>query len=123
MDVCCARPRFAIPEILHGGLLVSDNWPCSMTVWVFSSRQPFARASRTRRPPGTGKAITGGQLAAKLNVARSTIYKWYRLRLIDDVGTDTTRRHLYDPDQPRPTPAQITAARARARARTATTRP
>jgi DNA invertase Pin-like site-specific DNA recombinase/DNA-binding transcriptional MerR regulator len=83
------------------------------------SRPSPAEITATRRPPGTLKAITGGQLAAKLNVTRSTIYKWYRLGLIDDVGTDTTSRHLYDPDQPRPTPYQITAARARAR--TATT--
>ena len=48
-------------------------------------------------------------------MTRSTIYKWYRLGLIDDVGTDTTGRHLYDPDQKRPTPSQIKAARARAR--------
>ena len=61
------------------------------------------------------KAITGGQLATKLAVTRSAIYHWWRLGLIDDVGTDTTGRHLYDPDQKRPTPSQIKAARARAR--------
>jgi hypothetical protein len=83
------------------------------------SRPSPAEITATRRPPGAGKAITGGQLAAKLAVTRSTIYKWYRLGLIDDVGTDTTGRHLYDPEQKRPTPSQITAARARAR--TATT--
>jgi DNA-binding transcriptional MerR regulator len=68
-----------------------------------------------RRPPGTMKAITGGQLATKLAVTRSAIYHWWRLGLIDDVGTDTTGRHLYDSDQKRPTPSQIKAARARAR--------
>jgi DNA invertase Pin-like site-specific DNA recombinase/DNA-binding transcriptional MerR regulator len=56
--------------------------------------------------------LTGGQLAARLGVARSTIYKWYRLGLIDAVTTDYYGRHLYQPGQQAPSPAQITAARA-----------
>lgn len=72
-----------------------------------------AQIAGARRPIGTLEAITGGQLAKRLAVTRSAIYVWYRLGLIDDLGTDTTGRHLYDRDQARPTRAQITAARAR----------
>ena len=46
-------------------------------------------------------------------MTRSAIYHWYRLGLINDLGTDTTGRHLYHPDQPRPSRAEIAAARAR----------
>jgi DNA invertase Pin-like site-specific DNA recombinase/DNA-binding transcriptional MerR regulator len=74
-----------------------------------------AEITGARRPPGTMNAITGGQLATKLAVTRSAIYHWWRLGLIDDVATDTTGRHLYDPYQKRPTPSQVKAARARAR--------
>jgi DNA invertase Pin-like site-specific DNA recombinase len=59
--------------------------------------------------------LTGGQLAARLGVARSTIYKWYRFGLIDAVTTDNRGRHLYRPAQQAPSPAQITAARTASR--------
>ena len=85
---------------------------------LYRPDQPHASPSEitgARHPPGTMKAITAGQLATKLAVTRSAIYHWWALGLNNDVGTDTTGRHLYDPDQKRPTPFQITAARARAR--------
>ena len=56
--------------------------------------------------------LTGGQLAARLGVTRSTIYKWYRLGLIEALTTDNSGRHLYQPGQQAPTPGQIRAARA-----------
>jgi hypothetical protein len=59
--------------------------------------------------------ITGGQLADLLGVARSTIYKWYRLGLIEAVTVDYRGRHLYRPDQHAPQPADVTAARAASR--------
>ena len=62
--------------------------------------------------------LTGGQLAARLGVARSTIYKWHRLSLIDAVSADYRGRHLYRPGQQAPGPGQITAARAAAATRT-----
>lgn len=62
--------------------------------------------------------ITGGQLADRLGVARSTIYKWYRLDLIQAVTVDHRGRHLYRPDQHAPQPADITAARVTTRNRT-----
>src|ERR1035441_7765958 len=34
------------------------------------------------RPPGTGDAITGGQLAARHGVSRSAVYKWHQRGLI-----------------------------------------
>jgi DNA invertase Pin-like site-specific DNA recombinase/DNA-binding transcriptional MerR regulator len=55
--------------------------------------------------------LTGGQLAARLGVTRSTIYKWYRLGLIQAVTTDNSGRHLYQPGQQAPTPGQVRAAR------------
>ena len=55
---------------------------------------------------------TGGQRAARLGVARSTIYKWYWLGLINAVTTDYRGPHLYRSGQQAPNPAQITAARA-----------
>jgi DNA invertase Pin-like site-specific DNA recombinase/DNA-binding transcriptional MerR regulator len=65
------------------------------------------------RPPAhrNQELLTGGQLAAKLGVARSTIYKWYRLGLIPAVTVDRRGRHLYHPGQQPPPPNQITAAR------------
>jgi predicted site-specific integrase-resolvase len=56
--------------------------------------------------------LTGGQLAARLGVARSTVYKWYRLGLIDAVTVDHRGRHLYRTDQDAPAPDQVTSARA-----------
>jgi DNA-binding transcriptional MerR regulator len=64
------------------------------------------------RPPGTGDAITGGQLAAQHGVSRSAVYKWHQLGLIRSLGTDGTGRNLYRPDQQAPSPEQIRAARA-----------
>ena len=61
--------------------------------------------------------LTGGQLAARLGVARSTIYKWHRLGLIDAVTIDYHGRHLYRPSQQPPAATEITAARAAARPR------
>jgi len=61
--------------------------------------------------------LTGGQLATRLGVVRSTIYKWHRLGLIDAVTTDNRGRHLYRPGQQAPRPWQVTAARAAAAAR------
>ena len=61
--------------------------------------------------------LTGGQLAARLGVVRSTVYKWHRLGLIDAVTTDNRGRHLYRPGQQAPRPWQVTAARAAAAAR------
>ena len=61
--------------------------------------------------------LTGGQLAARLGVVRSTVYKWHRLGLIDAVTTDNCGRHLYRPGQQTPRPWQVTAARAAAAAR------
>jgi DNA-binding transcriptional MerR regulator len=60
--------------------------------------------------------LTGGQLAARLGVVRSTVYKWYQLGLIDAVTTDSTGRHLYRADQQAPRPEQVTTARATAKA-------
>jgi len=77
-------------------------------------RPTHTEVTASQRPPGAANLITGGQLADKLGLARSTIYKWYQLGLINAVTTDTTGRHLYHPDQQPPTPAQITAARAQA---------
>jgi len=59
------------------------------------TRPTPAEVTAANRPPGTGRAITGGQLAVRLSVSRSTIYKWYRLGLIEALGVDTTGRHLY----------------------------
>jgi DNA invertase Pin-like site-specific DNA recombinase/DNA-binding transcriptional MerR regulator len=59
--------------------------------------------------------VTGGKLAERLGVVRSTIYKWYRLGLIDAVTVDYRGRHYYRPGQQAPTPGQIIAARTRAR--------
>ncbi len=64
------------------------------------------------RPPGTGDAITGGQLAARHGVSRSAVYKWHQLGLIHSLGTDGTGRNLYHPGQQAPSPGQIRAARA-----------
>ena len=64
------------------------------------------------RPPGTGDAITGGQLAARHSVSRSAVYKWHQLGLIRSLGTDGTGRNLYRPGQQAPSPEQIRAARA-----------
>ena len=64
------------------------------------------------RPPGTGDAITGGQLAARHGVSRSAVYKWHQLGLIDSLGTDGTGRNLYHPGQQAPSREQIRAARA-----------
>ena len=64
------------------------------------------------RPPGTGDAITGGQLAARHGVSRSAVYKWHQLGLIRSLGTDGTGRNLYHPGQQAPSPGQIHAARA-----------
>jgi DNA-binding transcriptional MerR regulator len=79
-----------------------------------------AQITASQRPPDAANLVTGGQLAGKLGLRRSTIYKWYQLGLIPAVCTDTTGRHLYHADQQPPTPTQITAARAQARAVTAT---
>ena len=62
--------------------------------------------------------LTGGQLATRLGVVRSTVYKWHRLGLIDAVTTDNRGRRLYRPGQQAPRPWQVTAARAAAAART-----
>ena len=64
--------------------------------------------------------ITGGVLADRLGVSRSSIYKWSRLGLVETVTVDYRGRHLYHPDQSAPSPADITAARAADRNRTAT---
>ena len=50
--------------------------------------------------------LTGGQLAARLGVVRSTVYKWYRLGLIDAVTTDSTGRHLCRAGQQAPRPSR-----------------
>ena len=78
------------------------------------TRPGAAQIIASQRPPGTADLITGGQLAARLTLSRSTIYKWYQLGLIHAAGTDKTGRHLYRPDQQPPTPTQIRKARARA---------
>jgi DNA invertase Pin-like site-specific DNA recombinase/DNA-binding transcriptional MerR regulator len=64
------------------------------------------------RPPGTGDAITGGQLAARHGVSRSAVYKWHQRGLIRSLGTDGTGRNLYLPGQQAPSPEQIRTARA-----------
>jgi DNA invertase Pin-like site-specific DNA recombinase/DNA-binding transcriptional MerR regulator len=87
------------------------------------TRPTPAQITAAGRPPHTGPAITGGQLAAQLSVVRSTIYQWHRLGLIDSLGVDTTGRNLYHPDQQAPHPTQITAARAARTAARATTPP
>jgi DNA invertase Pin-like site-specific DNA recombinase/DNA-binding transcriptional MerR regulator len=79
-------------------------------------RPTAAQVRASQRPPEAADLITGGQLADKLGLSRSTIYKWYQLDLIEAFATDTTGRHLYHPNQQPPTPAQITTARAQARA-------
>jgi excisionase family DNA binding protein len=56
--------------------------------------------------------ITGGQLAARLGVARSTIYKWHRRGLINAPATDGSGRRLYRSTQQAPSPGQTAAARA-----------
>ena len=76
-----------------------------------------AQITAAGRPPDTEETITGGQLATRLSVSRSTIYQWYRLGLIDTLGIDTTGRHLYHPDQQAPDPTQIAAARSTAHTR------
>ena len=81
------------------------------------TRPTNAEVTASQRPPGTSELITGGQLAAKLGLSRSAIYKWYQLDLIPAAGTDKTGRHLYQPDQQPPTPDQIRQARAAARER------
>ena len=63
------------------------------------------------RPPGTGDAITGGQLAAQHGVSRSAVYKWHQLGLIRSLGTDGTGRNLYHPGQQAPSREQIRTAR------------
>jgi len=77
------------------------------------------------RPPACRdqQLITGGQLATRLHVARSTVYKWYRLGLIEAVAADYRGRQLYRPDQPPPDPAEITTARTAASTTTGTPRP
>ena len=64
------------------------------------------------RPPGTGDAITGGQLAARHGVSRSAVCKWHQLGLIRSLGTDGTGRNLYHPGQQAPSREQIRTARA-----------
>ncbi len=64
------------------------------------------------RPPGTGDAITGGQLADRHGVSRSAVCKWHQLGLIRSLGTDGTGRNLYLPGQQAPSPEQIRTARA-----------
>ncbi len=71
------------------------------------------------RPPGTGNAITGGQLAARHGVSRSAVYKWHQLGLIRSLGTDGTGRNLYHPGQQAPSREQIRTARAARRHGTA----
>jgi DNA-binding transcriptional MerR regulator len=75
------------------------------------------------RPPGTGDAITGGQLAARHGVSRSAVYKRHQLGLIDSLGTDGTGRNLYHPGQQAPSREQIRTARAARRHRTAKCQP
>ena len=75
------------------------------------------------RPPGTGDAITGGQLAARHGVSRSAVYKWHQLGLIRSLGTDGTGRNLYHPGQQAPSPGQIRAARRHAAAECQTSLP
>ena len=55
------------------------------------------------RPPGTGDAITGGQLAARHGVSRSAVYKWHQLELI---RLPRHRRHRPEPLPPRPAGTQ-----------------
>ena len=55
------------------------------------------------RPPGTGDAITGGQLAARHGVSRSAVYKWHQLGLI---RLPRHRRHRPEPLPPRPAGTQ-----------------
>jgi DNA invertase Pin-like site-specific DNA recombinase/DNA-binding transcriptional MerR regulator len=71
------------------------------------------------RPPGTGNAITGGQLAARRGVSRSAVYKWHQLGLICSLGTDGTGRNLYHPGQQAPSREQIRTAHAARRHGTA----
>jgi DNA-binding transcriptional MerR regulator len=42
-------------------------------------RPTTAQVTASKRPPNAADLITGGQLATKLGLARSTIYKWYQL--------------------------------------------
>jgi len=64
--------------------------------------------------------VTGGQLAAILGVARSTIYQWHRLELIPAVTADYRGRNLYQPGQQPPSHGQVTAARSAAKAHSRT---
>jgi DNA invertase Pin-like site-specific DNA recombinase/DNA-binding transcriptional MerR regulator len=79
-------------------------------------RPTAAQVTASQRPPGTAELITGGQLADRLGISRSTTYKWYQLGLIEADATDSTGRRLYQPDQQPPAPTQIKTARAQARA-------
>lgn len=76
-----------------------------------------AEITAAGRPAGhrAEDLLTGGQLAARLGVTRSTIYKWYRLGLISSVTTDSRGRHLYRAGQQAPAPEQVTTARATAK--------
>ena len=81
------------------------------------AREQITTAGRPAEHRGQD-LLTGGQLAARLGVARSTVYKWYRLGLIDAVTVDHRGRHLYRTNQDAPSPEQVTSARAIAAART-----
>jgi DNA-binding transcriptional MerR regulator len=69
----------------------------------------------TRRPTDTAALITGGQLADKLGVTRSTVHRWHELGLIQAPAVDHHGFNLYHPDQPRPAAAQVTASHTRPR--------
>ena len=104
----------AVP-VEHHGVLYPDGQRRPTPAQIIAAGRPLAYRHQ--------QLITGGQLATRLHVARSTIYKWYRLGLIEAVAADYRGRHLYRPDQQPPDPAEITTARTAASTDTATTRP
>jgi excisionase family DNA binding protein len=104
----------AVP-VEHHGVLYPDGQRRPTPAQIIAAGRPLAYRHQ--------QLITGGQLATRLHVARSTIYKWYRLGLIEAVAADYRGRHLYRPDQQPPDPAEITTARTAASTATATTRP
>jgi len=88
------------------------------TLYPAGQQRPSpAQITAARRPAGhrDEDLLTGGQLAARLGVARSTVYKWCQLGLIEAVTTDSRGCHLYQARQQAPSPQQVTAARAAAK--------
>ncbi len=72
-----------------------------------------AEVTAAGRPPACRNQdlLTGGQLAARLHVARCTVYKWWRQGLIHAVDVDYRGRHLYRADQRAPAQPKTAANR------------